>query len=326
MVVSLSRSLNNIDMLEKPATVPAFLSSQARKIYHLASMNPRITDSHLGRLLNEPVVISQRHALPGGSINDCELLTLADARQLFVKTHKKDVFHGMYAAEARALTLLAQPGTLQVPAVVTYDEQYLVLEAFAEGEPAPDWQEQLGRGLALLHRATRQDSFGFDANNFLGTTLQVNDWQADWLEFWRDQRLGYQLRLLQPHTAHDDPLVEALQSLLACLDNILVPDQEPAVLLHGDLWSGNAAANGQGSPVIYDPASYYGHREAEFGMMRLFGGFTSQCEDAYQEVWPLQEGYERRFQLYKLYHQLNHLNLFGLSYYGGCLDTVYTLI
>lgn len=326
MVISLSRSLNKTDLLDKPATMPAFLSLHARKIYHLGAMNPRITDSHLGRLLNEPVVIAERRPLSGGSINDCELLTLGDSRRLFVKTHKKGVFHGMYAAEAKALTLLAKPGALEVPAVVTFDEQYLVLEAFAEGDPAPDWQEQLGRGLALIHRTTRQDDFGFEANNFLGSTLQVNDWQSDWLRFWRDQRLGYQLRLLQSDTAHDDPLVKALHLLLERLDDILVPDNEPAVLLHGDLWAGNAAASASGKPVIYDPASYYGHREAEFGMMRLFGGFTSQCEAAYQEVWPLQEGFERRFQLYKLYHQLNHLNLFGRSYYGGCLDTIYSLI
>ena len=114
--------------------------------------------------------------------------------------------------------------------------------------------------------------------------------------------------------------------MLEKLDEILDADREPAVLLHGDLWSGNAAANENGAPVIYDPASYYGHREAEFGMMRLFGGFGPRCEAAYQEVWPFQPGHDRRIEVYRLYHQLNHLNLFGRGYYAGCLDTVRQLL
>ena len=243
-----------------------------------------------------------------------------------MKTHAGGTFQGMYAAEASALELLAKPGVLEVPKPLACDDNYLVLETFTEGTPAGNWQEQVGRGLALLHRATRQDRFGFETNNFLGTILQVNTWHSYWLEFFRDQRLGYQLRLLRANTYHEDPLITAGETLLERLIDILRFDGEPAVLLHGDLWSGNATANENRAPVIFDPASYHGNREAEFGMMRLFGGFNKHCEDAYQEVWPLREGYERRFQVYKLYHQLNHLNLFGRSYYGGCLDTIYSLI
>jgi fructosamine-3-kinase len=124
----------------------------------------------------------------------------------------------------------------------------------------------------------------------------------------------------------DDPLLTLGKMLLNQLDLLLTCEDEPAVLLHGDLWSGNAAANEKGEPVIFDPASYYGHREAEIGMMRLFGGFSRECEDAYQEVWPLQLGHDRRIEVYKLYHQLNHLNLFGNSYYNACLDTVRRLL
>jgi len=289
-------------------------------------MGKAINDDHLGQLLNERLTIAKRTYATGGGINHCEILELEDGRSLFVKTHANGTMQGMYAAEARALELLAKPGVLHIPKPLAWDENYLVLEVFTEGTPAADWQEQMGQGLALLHRGTRQDRFGFETNNFLGNTLQVNTWHDNWLEFWRDQRLGYQFRLLRSSTSHEDPLLAAGTILMDKLIDILRFDGEPAVLLHGDLWSGNAAANEKGEPVIFDPASYYGNREAEFGMMRLFGGFTQRCEDAYQEVWPLREGFDRRFQVYKLYHQLNHLNLFGRSYYGGCLDTIYSLI
>jgi fructosamine-3-kinase len=114
------------------------------------------------------------------------------------------------------------------------------------------------------------------------------------------------------------------RQLMDQLDQILNLE-EPAVLLHGDLWSGNAAADEQGEPVIYDPAAYYGQREAEFGMMRLFGGFGSRTESAYQEVWPFEPGYEKRFDLYRFYHELNHLNIFGQSYYRQCMDSLRSL-
>lgn len=110
------------------------------------------------------------------------------------------------------------------------------------------------------------------------------------------------------------------------LDTYLDCVNEPAVLLHGDLWSGNAMADELGSPVILDPACYYGHREAEFGMMRLFGGFGPKCEAAYAEIWPFEPGFEQRFRLYQLYHELNHLNLFGHAYYAACDSSITSLL
>ena len=123
-----------------------------------------------------------------------------------------------------------------------------------------------------------------------------------------------------------DPLLKNTENLLNKLDQLLSDVQEDAVLLHGDLWSGNAAAGESGEPIIYDPASYYGHREAEIGMMRLFGGFDAHCEAAYAEVWPLQPESEQRIALYRLYHEMNHLILFGQGYYESCLNTVKSLL
>lgn len=312
--------------MQKPVAEPAFLPSRAEEIFRLPAMGKQISEDHLGHMLGDKVSISNRTYASGGTINLCETLVLSDGRSLFVKTHGNETCQGMYAAEARALELIKNTETLNVPKPLACDDNYLILETINEGSPAVDWYEQMGRGLALMHRATRQERFGFESNNFLGTTLQINAWQDNWLVFWREQRLGYQLRLLRANTSSEDPLLSAGQTLMDNLGSILRLDGEPAVLLHGDLWPGNVSANAKGEPVIFDPASYYGHREAEFGMMRLFGGFNKRCEDAYQEVWPLRDGYERRFQVYKLYHQLNHLNLFGRSYYGGCLDTIYSLI
>ncbi len=270
--------------------------------------------------------IKQRQRVSGGSINHCERFYLADGRQVFAKTHRHQPVSGMYEAEAHALELLAASKTLPVPAVIYADDELLLLEALDEGVPGSDWQEALGRGLALLHKKTRQKQYGLELDNFIGLSPQPNGWHDDWVSFWQTRRLGHQISLFASKTRAGDALVTACSQLQEKLPELLAADDEPAVLLHGDLWSGNAAATPQGKPVIFDPASYYGHREAEFGMMRLFGGFGARCEAAYQEVWPFQPGVDRRIALYQLYHQLNHLNLFGPSYYDGCLSTARSLL
>jgi protein-ribulosamine 3-kinase len=263
----------------------------------------------------------------GGCINDSRIVTLKDDRQFFIKTHSQaQTFPKLFETEFEALTLLAEPNVIHVPKPIAFDNDFIVMEIFQAGNPAQDWQEQMGRRLAELHSATKQDQFGFKQNNYLGTTKQINTWSDNWIDFWRDQRLTYQLSLFSEKTNIDDPLLKAGEKLINKLDEFIGNINEPAVLLHGDLWSGNAAANEKGEPVIFDPASYYGHREAEIGMMRLFGGFGTHCEAAYDETWPLQDGSEERIILYRLYHELNHLNLFGQSYYQTCLSTINGLI
>ncbi len=270
---------------------------------------------------------SESRASYGGCINDSRIVILKDGRQFFIKTHNAaHNMPGIFESEYEALLLLSEPEAIHVPRPVTYGEDFLVMERFVEGSPAADWQEQMGRGLAKLHIATKQDRFGFNRDNYLGTTKQINTWQENWLEFWREQRLAWQLRLFSTKTDTSDPLLVLGEKLLQGLDELIGTINEPAVFLHGDLWSGNAAANEKGEPVIYDPASYYGHREAEIGMMRMFGGFGPRCEAAYAEVWPFEAGLEQRVSLYRLYHELNHLNLFGRSYYQSCLSTIQSLL
>ncbi len=264
--------------------------------------------------------------LGGGCINASFILTLDDGRRYFVKSQAKPPSPDYFHLERHALELLAASGIIKVPRPVVCGDDFLVLEAFTPGTPAPDWNERLGRQLAQLHLATRHHLFGFEHDNFLGTTPQANGWSRDWTCFWREKRLGSQLALFSRKTRGDDPLLSLGAALMERLEEILHGCDDPPVLLHGDLWSGNAAADEHGEPVIFDPASYYGQREAEIAMMRLFGGFGPRCEAAYQEVWPFAEGHERRIMLYRLYHELNHLNLFGAAYYGMCLDTMHNLM
>jgi protein-ribulosamine 3-kinase len=263
----------------------------------------------------------------GGCISDSRIVTLKDGRQFFVKTNPEaKTCPGLFETEYDALLLLSDADVIHVPKPVVCDDDFIVMETFTEGAPASDWQEQMGRGLAELHKNTKTDRFGFAKDNYLGLSKQVNNWKDDWLSFWREQRLGLQLKRLAMITDQDDPLLVKGKKLMSRLELLLADIEEPAVLLHGDLWSGNAAANEQGQPVIFDPASYYGHREAEIGMMRMFGGFDARCEAAYAEVWPLQDGSEQRIRLYRLYHELNHLILFGYNYYRSCLATIDSLI
>lgn len=260
--------------------------------------------------------------LGGGDTCRALALELTDGRRFFVKHLEAGAARpGMFPAEHLALARMAEARAVAVPAPVAAEEDFLVLELFAQGRPAADWQEQLGRGLARLHERTRQSRFGFDQDNYCGLSPQPNGWHEDWTAFFRDRRLGPQLERFARANPHD-PMVHQGQRLLGALETIISEPREPAALLHGDLWSGNAAATADGSPIIFDPAAYYGRREAELGMMRLFGGFGPRCEAAYAETWPLAEGSERRIAVYRLYHELNHLNLFGRAYYRRCRDTI----
>jgi len=292
----------------------------------MTALQPDIRDA-IRQATETDAEIASSRTVGGGSIADSQLVTMSDGRRCFVKRLPgSEQYPGLFEAEYRALRLLDEPGEIRVPRPLTVGPDFLVLEAFEQGSPAADWQQRMGRQLARLHQTTRRKGYGFDSDNYLGTTPQPNDSSADWVDFWRERRLGWQLALYARQAGTDDPVLTLGERLMARLEDRLAGPDEPAVLLHGDLWSGNAAADETGQPVIYDPASYYGHREAEFGMMRLFGGFTEACEAAYREVWPLAAGYEERIPVYRLYHELNHLNIFGAMYHSRCVATLRTLV
>ena len=271
------------------------------------------------------IVIRSAHPCSGGSIHNCMRVELENGLNLFLKTGQSSL-PGVYQCEYKALECFHEIGQLAVPEPILAEDDFLLMQWLELGPAGPQWQEQTGRALALMHRAGIGSRFGFHEDNYLGTSPQPNQWQDSWLTFWREQRLGHQLAMWTEKCSADDPLPGLGYTLCEQLDKLLGGLCEPAVLLHGDLWSGNAAADRDGAPVIFDPACYYGHREAEFGMMRLFGGFGQRCESAYREIWPFEPGFEDRVKLYRLYHELNHLNIFGTAYHKQCLETAKSLL
>jgi protein-ribulosamine 3-kinase len=263
----------------------------------------------------------------GGGLHRTLLATAASGRRWFVKT-SASAPADQFPAEAHGLGLLAAAGPLRVPrpAVAGGPPPLLVMEAIAAGAPGPRFAERLGGGLAELHRRTALEGadrrFGLERDNYLGATLQLNGWMDDWPAFVRERRLEPQLERARSAGLSDPELDGLGERVLERLEQTLAGPDEPACLLHGDLWSGNVLAGESGDPVLVDPACWYGRREAELGMMLLFGAFPQRCWDAYAEAWPLAEGWRRRAEVFVAYHLLNHLNLFGRGYRQPCADSL----
>jgi protein-ribulosamine 3-kinase len=222
----------------------------------------------------------------------------------------------MFEAEADGLIEIARANAVRVPRPIAYGAcdgaAFLALEwlDFAGGGRDAD----LGRALANLHRTTAP-RFGWKRDNTIGTTPQTNTWIAEWATFFRDCRIAPQLALAA-RNGHGTRLQRDGETLLAMLPALLGGHAPAPSVLHGDLWSGNAARLETGEPVIFDPAVYFGDREADLAMTELFGGFGADFYAAYREASPLPDGYELRRTLYNLYQVLNHLNLFGGGYLG----------
>ncbi len=262
-------------------------------------------------------------AVSGGSINTCYRVADRSGRHYFLKLNVVDC-GPLFAAEAAGLAALAAAQALRVPAVLgagmTDDTAWLLLE-YLDPEPGDAASgERLGEGLARLHRHTAQ-RFGWHRDNSIGITPQRNGWRDDWLAFWRDERLGFQLGLAQ-RRGYGDELAERGAKLLDALPIFLAGHRPVPSLLHGDLWSGNWAMTTAGEPVIFDPAVYYGDREADIAMTELFGGFPRGFYVAYERAWPLDTGYRVRRDIYNLYHVLNHLNLFGGAYLAQAVGLI----
>lgn len=269
------------------------------------------------------VEISATRACSGGCIHHADILELTDGRKFFVKSSPRA--EDMFAQEAQGLAALAAANTLRVPAVVTVgsleaDSACLILEVIESGPASASFWSQFGGGFAELHRTATAASYGWSCDNYLGSSLQRNGPHEDWVEFFAEQRLRYQLRLARQRGAGSRELFKLTERLIERLDKLVGASPSLPSLLHGDLWSGNFLADERGSPVVFDPAVYYGHREADLAMPMLFGGFPAEFFEAYQQAWPLEAGWRQRVEIYQLYHLLNHLNLFGSGYLDSCLE------
>jgi fructosamine-3-kinase len=260
----------------------------------------------------QPCVLAERRPLGGGCVNQAWLLRAGDGTRRFLKCNRADLL-GMFQAEAAGLEEIRASGTLRVPrpihAGTDGGEAWLILEYLEltdQGDGAA-----LGRGLAAMHRRAGEH-FGWRIDNTIGSTPQDNAPLDDWLDFWRLRRLLPQLRRAAENGLGGGGVSRG-ERLAADLDG-LFPGYVPVPsLLHGDLWGGNVAY-ADGRPTLFDPAVYYGDREADLAMTELFGGFGRDFHAAYGEAWPLDPGYATRKELYNLYHVLNHFNMFGGGY------------
>lgn len=269
-------------------------------------------EAAVGKTLSDVTV----NSIGGGCINTAYRIDNA-ADSYFLKLNRADLIH-MFEAEALGLQEMHALNTVRIPEVicsgVADNQSFLVLEYIELSSLRGEASALLGQQLAQLHKA-EQPFFGWHNDNTIGSTAQINQRHHDWLSFWRDERLGKQLQFAAKN-GFGGRLQSQGEKLLINLEQLLGGHQPAPALLHGDLWGGNAAADAAGRPVIFDPACYYGDRETDLAMTELFGGFGNRFFAAYQEAYPLADGYQRRKTLYNLYHILNHLNLFGSGYLG----------
>ena len=222
-----------------------------------------------------------------------------------------------YRCEANGLKELAKPDAIGIACPISVGDDYILTEYIERGVPSTSFYEEFGRSFARMHRY-KSSSFGFYEDNFIGLNPQLNiptaEERNDWALFYFNKRLFYQYEKAEQNGYVSGELRKGFIKLGNKIESILKDSQEEPTLLHGDLWSGNYICNEQGDSVLIDPAVYYGHREADLAMTKLFGGFPCSFYRAYQQEYPLQDGWEHRESIYKLYHVLNHLNLFGKSY------------
>jgi len=242
-------------------------------------------------------------------------------RSLFVKSNDAS-FLDNFQCESDGLTRLSEPKIIGVPSPVTVGvvdgRAYLVTNWIDQKRMDDDFFIDFAKSVADLHRATLGNQIGLDRDNFLGAAPQINSPHSTWHEFFAVNRIEFQLRWAVDQGLADRAFSQDCQRIIHSMDQILDGGEGATSLLHGDLWSGNYLCDSDGWPVVIDPAIYHGCREAEFGMLRLFGACPDSFYDAYNDRFPLPSGWQRRADVYVLYHLLNHLNLFGSGYHSQC--------
>jgi protein-ribulosamine 3-kinase len=255
-------------------------------------------------------------ALSGGSINHVFRIRTSHG-DLCLKYNHAGSFPRMFESEAFGLSLLAQAGEIRVPEPVCFEtldfHTFLLLEYIEAAKPRSDMMHHFGRSLASLHRH-HGNSFGLDSDNYMGALPQRNNFHGKWTNFFIHERLIPQVKLAADRGLAGNATIRQFESLYLRLDDFF-PAELPS-LLHGDLWNGNYIVSEQGTAALIDPAVYYGHREVDIAMTTLFGGFSAEFYEGYNEVFPLEKGWRERLGMYNLYPLLIHLNLFGTSYLG----------
>ncbi|AFK02759.1 Fructosamine/Ketosamine-3-kinase [Emticicia oligotrophica DSM 17448] len=265
--------------------------------------------------------VNEYRLIQGGSIN-VTVQVLTNEGKYFIKYNTRN-YEGMFETEAKGLDLLRETNVIRVPEVIHWGrrdgQDYLVLENIEYSKPNFDYWESLGQKLASLHRNTA-DSFGLSFDNYIGSLRQSNEQKSDWLSFFIEKRLNVQAGLAYYNELISKSLYDKFQQFYKVLPE-LIPN-EPASLLHGDLWSGNVITDEKGEPSLIDPSVYYGSREMEIAFTNLFGGFDKRFYDSYQEAYPLQPRFDERVPIYNIYPLLVHTNIFGTSYLPPIIRTL----
>ncbi len=260
--------------------------------------------------------IKSFNSLSGGCISDAFKFTTDNGSNFFLK-YNSSASNDMFIKEANGLKELSKANTLRVPEVLSFNDDYILLEFISTGSRKKNFFEDFGRRFAEMHKYTSNE-FGFFEDNFIGSNPQINipdeKEKNDWVSFYFNKRILFQLQLAEKLGNSTDTLRKGVSKLENKIEEIIGGSTEKPSLLHGDLWSGNYMVDENGNAVLIDPAVYYGHREADLGMTKLFGGFSSEFYRAYNEDY--------RENIYKLYHVLNHLNLFGGGYYSQALSLI----
>ncbi|MFN4145414.1 MAG: fructosamine kinase family protein [Runella sp.] len=263
--------------------------------------------------LGQALEVLEVRLVSGGSINTAVRVFTSEGT-FFVKFNHAER-EDMFEKEARGLAMLRQADALHIPTVLGYgqkgDKAYLIQPFVENGGQRPDFWENFGESLALLHSHT-QKQFGLDFDNYIGSLPQSNSLTNNGIVFFIEKRLRPQVGLALYNDLISHEMYQRFEHFYELLPNLL-PNERPA-LLHGDLWSGNFLTNERGRVSLIDPAPYYGFREAELAFTQLFGGFDDSFYDSYQDTFPLEPGFDYRIPIYNLYPLLVHVNLFGRSY------------
>jgi len=263
--------------------------------------------------------------LSGGCISNAYKLKLNDKQEFFLK-HNPSVSNKMFIAEVHGLQELNKSGVIRVPDVIMYEDDFILLEFIPQGCKNKNFFNEFGRNFALMHKHI-SENYGFYEDNFIGSNEQKNvpviSEKENWTSFFFNKRILFQLELAEKLGYATSELNKGMGKLEEKIEEIIGKNDWVPSLLHGDLWGGNYMVDENGNACLIDPAVYYGHREADLGMTKLFGGFSSEFYEAYNEANPLEDGYEYRENIYKLYHVLNHLNLFGGGYYSQAISLIH---
>ena len=263
-------------------------------------------------------------SLSGGCISNAYKIKTKEGKAFFLKYHPT-LNNDMFIKEAHGLLELKKAGAIKIPEVLDYNKDFILLEHIESGSRVKNFSEDFGRKFALMHKFIG-DEYGFYEDNFIGSNPQKNipdeDERKNWTKFYFNKRILYQLHLAEDSGNSTSELRKAIALLENKVENIVSDNGEYPSLLHGDLWGGNYMIDKEGYACLIDPAVYYGNREADLAMTKLFGGFDSKFYHSYNETFPLPDGYEYRENIYKLYHVLNHLNLFGGGYYSQAMSLI----